>query len=82
MAEDDEPEAGPDEEPNLRTRTMADLLVEQGDYKGALDIYQELADRAPESEAGELAGLIGSMQAKLGQVSGGRQGHGRHGRPR
>lgn len=58
-----------DDEPNLRTRTMADLLVEQGDFKGALDIYRELADHAPESEARELAGLIESMQAKLGQAA-------------
>ncbi len=26
----------------FRTRSMADLLAEQGDYKGALEIYQEL----------------------------------------
>ncbi len=68
---DEDPDEGHDEEPNLRTRTMADLLVEQGDYQGALDIYRELADSAPESEADELAGLIESMQGKLGQAAGG-----------
>ncbi len=67
---DDEDEIDEADEPNLRTRTMADLLVEQGDYQGALDIYRELADRAPESEAEELAGLIESMQAKLGKAAG------------
>jgi len=67
---DEEAEEGYDEEPNLRTRTMADLLVEQGDYQGALDIYRELADSAPDSETDELAGLIESMQAKLGQAAG------------
>ena len=30
------------EEPTLRTRSMADVLAEQGDIVGALEIYQEL----------------------------------------
>lgn len=32
----------PMESSPFRTRSMADLLAEQGDYKGALEIYQEL----------------------------------------
>ncbi len=32
----------PSENSPFRTKSMADLLAEQGDYKGALDIYQEL----------------------------------------
>lgn len=32
----------PRENSPFRTKSMADLLAEQGDYKGALDIYQEL----------------------------------------
>lgn len=32
----------PMENSPFRTRSMADLLAEQGDYKGALEIYQEL----------------------------------------
>jgi hypothetical protein len=52
-------------EPNLRTRTMADLLAEQGDYKGALDIFQELAAGASGPEAEELQGQVARMQAKM-----------------
>ena len=78
-----EPEPGPDEpapaaEPaagegsagNIRTRTMADLLAEQGDYKGALAIYQELAAAAAGDEADELEGLAATMQSKLRRGAG------------
>ncbi|MDR1359704.1 MAG: tetratricopeptide repeat-containing protein [Deltaproteobacteria bacterium] len=45
----------PDEEESeeafsLRTRSMAEVLAEQGDLTGALDIYQELIQVAPEEE--------------------------------
>lgn len=58
-------EAGEEGEGNIRTRTMADLLAEQGDYKGALAIYQELAAAAAGDEAAELADLAASMQTKM-----------------
>lgn len=38
--------AGEEEEGNLRTRTMAELLISQGDYKHAVDIYKELMQMA------------------------------------
>lgn len=66
-----EPEPTPEEaareagEGNIRTRTMADLLAEQGDTKGALAIYQELAALAAGDEADELEGLAAKMQARL-----------------
>lgn len=36
--------------PSLRTRTMAELLVSQGDHAGALEILSELAEHAPGKE--------------------------------
>ena len=39
---EDDGEEGEEETFSLRTRTMADLLAEQGDFEGALDIYREL----------------------------------------
>jgi hypothetical protein len=50
---------------------MADLLADQGDYLGALEIYRELAAASAGSEARELAGLIAKMQAKIGKGAGG-----------
>lgn len=52
-------------DPTIRTRTMADLLAEQGDYEGALGIYKELAGQAEEPEAAELEALIEKMRIKL-----------------
>ncbi len=52
-------EAGP------RTRTMAELLAKQGDFKGALSIYEELAASCPESGKAELAALIKETRARL-----------------
>lgn len=61
-----EPEdAGEEGEGNIRTRTMADLLAEQGDYKGALAIYQELAAAASGDEAAELEELASAVSAKM-----------------
>jgi len=36
--------------PSLRTRTMAELLISQGDHAGALEILAELAEHAPGKE--------------------------------
>lgn len=49
----------------IRTRTMADLLADQGDFQGALDIYTELADKASGHEADELTALIEKMRLKM-----------------
>lgn len=54
-----------DADATIRTRTMADLLADQGDFQGALDIYTELADKAAGHEADELEALIEKMRLKL-----------------
>lgn len=49
---------------SLRTRTMADLLAEQGDYEGALDIYRELHSCSRQgAERDTLERLIEEMRA-------------------
>lgn len=54
---------------SLRTRSMAEVLAEQGDIKGALDIYHELAAAAvhPE-ESADLRQRIATLTARLGNV--------------
>ena len=54
---------------SLRTRSMAEVLAEQGDIKGALDIYHELAAAAtaPEENA-DLRQRIGTLNARLGSA--------------
>lgn len=58
--------ADPEEQFTLRTRSMAEVLAEQGDIKGALDIYQELVASAasPEEEA-DLNQRIATLRAHL-----------------
>lgn len=58
--------AGEDEGFSLRTRSMAEVLAEQGDVQGALDIYQELAAGAvsPE-ESADLRQRIATLNARL-----------------
>ena len=54
---------------SLRTRSMAEVLAEQGDIKGALDIYHELAAAAvhPE-ESADLRQRIATLTARLGSA--------------
>lgn len=54
-----------DSDPNIRTKTMADLLADQGDFQGALGIYEELAGSATGHESDELEALIEKMRLKL-----------------
>lgn len=68
----DEPHAEHTEEDgeehfSLRTRSMAEVLAEQGDIRGALDIYNELAAAAtlPE-ECADLQHRIATLTARLG----------------
>lgn len=65
----DEPHAEEDGEEHfsLRTRSMAEVLAEQGDIRGALDIYNELAAAAtlPE-ECADLQHRIATLTARLG----------------
>ena len=51
---------------SLRTRSMAEVLAEQGDVQSALDIYQELAASAvsPE-ESADLRQRIATLNARL-----------------
>ncbi len=67
----DEDEEG-EERFSLRTRSMAEVLAEQGDYAGALEIYQELISNATSSQEKEdlqyrintLSAYISSAQEK------------------
>ncbi len=60
-----------DEPFSLRTRTMADLLAEQGDFEGALDIYRELQSVTPPGEGHDmLDGLIKEMSVKIREKKG------------
>lgn len=54
---------------SLRTRSMAEVLAEQGDIRGALDIYHELAAAAisPE-ETADLQQRISTLSARLGNA--------------
>ena len=54
-------------EAEVRTRTMAALLAEQGDSAGALDIYTELlATASPGPEREELLGCIAALTPSAG----------------
>lgn len=61
------PEEEGEEHFSLRTRSMAEVLAEQGDIRGALDIYNELAAAAtlPE-ECADLQHRIATLTARLG----------------
>lgn len=51
---------------SLRTRSMAEVLAEQGDVRGALDIYQELENAATTSEErADLRQRITTLSARL-----------------
>lgn len=56
------------DEASVRTKTMARLLADQGDYRGALDIYEELAETAAGPRRDELLGLAGDMRVKLDEA--------------
>lgn len=73
--DEEEYDEGDEETFSLRTKTMADLLAEQGDYDGALDIYRELIIIAPdEATRKELEDLANDMrrlsQEKPGSAGG------------
>lgn len=59
----------PEETFTLRTRSMADVLAEQGDIQGALDIYNELAAAASSpAEANEISARITDLSSQIGTV--------------
>ena len=66
-AESESVEEAPQQETfSIRTRSMAEVLAEQGDIQGALEIYQELAQAADGPEKDELSQRIVTLQARLG----------------
>ncbi|MEG1610363.1 MAG: hypothetical protein RR317_04195, partial [Bilophila sp.] len=52
--EEDAGDTSEQDEPTLRTRSMADVLAEQGDFAGALEIYQELEASAPSPDEAHI----------------------------
>lgn len=55
-----------EEQFSLRTRSMAEVLAEQGDIQGALDIYQELAAAATSSdEVEDINRRIATLKGRL-----------------
>lgn len=61
LIEDDEPE----EAFSLRTRSMAEVLAEQGDIGGALDIYKELMTTAAPEEKASLSARAEELTARM-----------------
>ena len=54
------------EVPSLRTRSMADVLAEQGDIVGAIEIYKELiAGSSTETEKVELTAKVDELSRKV-----------------
>lgn len=63
-------EDGGEENFSLRTRSMAEVLAEQGDVRGALDIYHELAAAAVDpGENADLRQRITTLNARLGNTA-------------
>ncbi len=66
---DEEDETSEEESFSLRTRSMAEVLAEQGDIKGALDIYHELAAAAVDPEENnDLHQRIATLTARLNNI--------------
>ena len=70
-ARDDNP-AGPFS--GVRTRTMAEVLAGQGDFKGAVEIYEELLGLAALKEKPALAERLAALKEKLPSAAGGTAG--------
>lgn len=59
---------------SLRTRSMAQVLAEQGDLKGALDIYEELlAASGSDEERADITGVIQELTNRLKSAGEGSQ---------
>lgn len=54
-----------DEAFSLRTRSMAEVLAEQGDVNGAIEIYHELMENAPEDEKALLAARADELGRRM-----------------
>lgn len=59
---------------SLRTRSMADILADQGDLAGALDIYQELIAADTTGDLPELQARVEELMAQLASPQGGGSG--------
>ena len=60
---------------SLRTMTMAGLLADQGDCRGALAIYKELWSEEPAGPRRDrLEGLISEMESRLAETASSEQG--------
>lgn len=59
-----------DEPITLRTRSMAEILAEQGDIAGALDIYNELIASAGHEEKKELQARVNILSGKAAASGG------------
>jgi tetratricopeptide (TPR) repeat protein len=73
---EDAPDVQDEEEEHfsLRTRSMAQVLAEQGDLKGALDIYEELlAAAGSDEERADIAGVIQEITNRLKSAGEGSQ---------
>lgn len=53
---------------SLRTRTMADILADQGDFAAAAEIYQELAEKAQGEEKQRLLSHSEGLKARIGEA--------------
>ena len=63
----EEPSATDFEFPSFRTRSMANVLAEQGDFVGALEIYRELEGRtSDEEERRALQACIQLLEKRMG----------------
>lgn len=65
-AQEDEALEEPEEPFSLRTRSMAEVLAEQGDIQGALDIYEELAAAATSGdELEDINRRVATLRGRL-----------------
>lgn len=56
---------------SLRTRSMAEVLAEQGDLRGAVDIYEELLTTCRPEDRASLEARLDSLRERLGAEGGG-----------
>lgn len=55
-----------EEEATLRTRTMAELLAQQGDYRGALEIYKEIFESLEDAdERSDIEACMESLRKRI-----------------
>lgn len=63
------PSAGERDKCSLRTRSMAEVLAEQGDLRGAVDIYEELLTTCLPEDRARLEARLESLRERLGAES-------------